>query len=68
MIRADGEERDFFCRGHVLTGDESEPTRVVGLAQDITDRVRAERERDRLEAELRQARSGRPRHRGAPTA
>ena len=30
MIRADGEERDFFCRGHVLTDDEAEPTRVVG--------------------------------------
>jgi PAS domain S-box-containing protein len=55
VIRADGEERDFLCRGHVLTGDGSEPTRVVGVAQDITDRVRAERERDRLAAELRQA-------------
>jgi PAS domain S-box-containing protein len=56
VIRPDGEERDFFCRGHVLTGDESEPNRVVGVAQDITDRVRAERERDRLDAELQQAR------------
>jgi PAS domain S-box-containing protein len=55
VIRADGEERDFVCRGHVLTGEESAPTRVVGMAQDITDRVRAEQERDRLEAELRQA-------------
>jgi PAS domain S-box-containing protein len=55
MIRADGEERNVFCRGQVLTGDQSDPTRVVGLAQDITDRVWAERERDRLEAELRQA-------------
>lgn len=45
MIRADGEERNFFCRGHVVTGDEAEPTTVVGLAQDITDRVDAERER-----------------------
>jgi PAS domain S-box-containing protein len=55
VIRDDGEERNVFCRGHVLTGNESEPTRIVGLVQDITDRVRAERERDRLEAELHQA-------------
>jgi PAS domain S-box-containing protein len=55
VIRADGEERNFFCRGHVLTDDEDQPTRVVGVAQDITDRVRAERERDRLEAELHHA-------------
>jgi len=55
VIRPDGEERDFFCRGHVLTGDASEPTRVVGVVQDITGRVRAERERDRFEAELHQA-------------
>jgi PAS domain S-box-containing protein len=55
VIRDDGEERNVFCRGHVLTGDESEPTRIVGLVLDITDRVRAESERDRLEAELHQA-------------
>jgi signal transduction histidine kinase/CheY-like chemotaxis protein len=55
VIKADGEERDFFCRGHVLTDDDAEPIRIVGVAQDITDRVRAERERDRLEAELHQA-------------
>ena len=46
MIRADGEERDFLCRGHVFTDDQAEPTRVVGLAQDVTDRVDAERERE----------------------
>jgi PAS domain S-box-containing protein len=55
IVRPDGEEREFFCRGHVLTGDDDEPNRWVGVAQDITDRVRAERERDRLEAELQQA-------------
>jgi PAS domain S-box-containing protein len=52
VIRTDGEERDFFCRGHVVTGDGSEPIRYVGVAQDITNRVRAERERDRLKAKL----------------
>ena len=63
MIRADGEERDFFCRGHVFTDDEAEPTRVVGLAQDITDRVHAEREREGSRRSCARL-SGR----GAPTA
>ena len=55
VIRPDGEERSFFSRGHVLTGDDGLPARIVGVSQDITDRVRAERDRDRLEAELHQA-------------
>ncbi|MGH2979119.1 MAG: PAS domain-containing protein, partial [Solirubrobacterales bacterium] len=54
IIRPDGEERHFFSRGHVLTDDDGRPARLVGVSQDITDRVRAERERDRLEAELHQ--------------
>jgi PAS domain S-box-containing protein len=52
IIRPDGEERDFFSKGHVLTDDDGRPARLAGVAQDITERVRAERERDRLEAEL----------------
>jgi PAS domain S-box-containing protein len=55
VIRPDGEEREFFCGGQVLTGEDGQPTRLVGVAQDITERVRAERERDRLETELHQA-------------
>ena len=55
VIRPDGEDREFFCAGQVLTGDDGQPTRLVGVAQDVTERVRAERERDRLEAELQQA-------------
>jgi PAS domain S-box-containing protein len=55
IIRPDGEERHFFSRGRVLTDDDGNPTRIAGVAQDITDRVRAERERDRLEAELHHA-------------
>jgi PAS domain S-box-containing protein len=56
VIRPDGEERVFFSRGHVLMGDDDRPARLVGVAQDVTDRVRAEQQRDRLEAELQQAR------------
>ena len=55
MIRPDGEERVFFSRGRVLTTDDGTPSRLVGVAQDVTDRVEAERARDRLEAELHQA-------------
>ena len=55
VIRPDGEEREFFCAGQVLTGEDGEATRLVGVAQDVTARVRAERERDRLQAELQQA-------------
>jgi PAS domain S-box-containing protein len=55
VIRPDGDERVFFSRGHVLMGDDGKPARLVGVAQDVTDRVRAEQERDRLEAELQQA-------------
>jgi PAS domain S-box-containing protein len=43
VIRPDGEEREFFCGGQVLTGEDGQPTRLVGVAQDITERVRAER-------------------------
>ena len=55
LVRPDGEEREFFCAGRVLPGDEGQPARLVGVAQDVTERVRAERERDRLEGELQQA-------------
>ena len=55
MIRPDGRERVFFSRGRVVTGDAGDPSRLVGVTQDVTERVEAERERDRLEAELEQA-------------
>jgi PAS domain S-box-containing protein len=55
VIRPDGQEREFFCAGQVLTGEDGQPSRLVGVAQDVTERVRAEHERDRLEAELQQA-------------
>jgi PAS domain S-box-containing protein len=55
IVRPDGEERNFFSRGQVQTDESGRPLRIVGVAQDITDRVRAERERDRLEGELHHA-------------
>ena len=44
IIRPGGEERVLHTRGRVAVGEEDGPGRVVGLCQDITDRV----ERDRL--------------------
>jgi len=40
--RADGSVRWIQSKGHVSKGPDGEPARMVGTAQDITDRVRAE--------------------------
>jgi PAS domain S-box-containing protein len=55
IIRPDGEERSFFSRGQVQADQTGRAVRIVGVAQDVTERVRAEQERDRLESELHQA-------------
>lgn len=43
IIRRDGSERWFHNLGNVLRDADGVPVRVVGIAQDITDRKRAER-------------------------
>lgn len=45
---ADEEYRWVFDRGYVIHDNEAQPVRMIGSMQDITDRVRAEQERDRF--------------------
>jgi PAS domain S-box-containing protein len=52
---ADGGWRWLLSRGRCLRDAEGRPYRFVGSASDITDRKRAEAERERLEAQLRQS-------------
>ncbi|NVB77955.1 MAG: PAS domain S-box protein, partial [Kofleriaceae bacterium] len=42
VMRADRSLRTLQVQGRVLVDDEGRPTRIVGCAQDVTDRVRAE--------------------------
>ena len=42
FVRTDGETRAAFCRFRVLEGTASEPVQVLGIIQDVTDRVEAE--------------------------
>jgi PAS domain S-box-containing protein len=51
----DGGWRWLLSRGRCLRDAEGRPYRFVGSASDITDRKRAEAERERLEAQLRQS-------------
>jgi PAS domain S-box-containing protein len=45
ILRPDGEVRHYHSRGVVLRGASGRPTRVVGVVQDATERVRAEEAR-----------------------
>ena len=44
VVWPSGEERTVLGRGEVVRGDDGEPRRMVGTAQDITDRLQIERE------------------------
>lgn len=55
ITRPDGSQRWIRDRGYPIIDDQGRTVHVVGIAQDITDRKRAEEMRSRLEAELRQA-------------
>ncbi|MFO0930295.1 MAG: PAS domain S-box protein [Gemmataceae bacterium] len=46
--RADGASRWMAARGRFLLDDRGEPYRMIGVAQDVSDRKQAEAERDRL--------------------
>jgi signal transduction histidine kinase len=50
-----GEWRWFYDRGVALRDDAGRPYRMAGSIEDITERTNAQAERDRLEAQLRQA-------------
>lgn len=55
VVRPDGTERIVHCHGARLPATAGAPERVVGTSLDITERSRAEAERERLLATTRQA-------------
>ena len=55
IIRPDGTERIIQARGRAHRDDSGRIVRLIGSAQDVTDRVETEREYRRLEEQLRQS-------------
>lgn len=47
-LRPDGDTRDLYAIGHPVLGPAGEVTEFVGTLVDVTERTRAERERERL--------------------
>jgi PAS domain S-box-containing protein len=56
MIRPDGDVRWHYIVTGVRVGPSGEPVEIAGTVQDVTELERAKQERDRLEAQLWQAR------------
>jgi PAS domain S-box-containing protein len=50
ITRADGERRWIEARGRTIFDSRNRPARILGTSLDVTDRRRAERERERLKA------------------
>ncbi|MCH8290451.1 PAS domain S-box protein [Candidatus Poribacteria bacterium] len=50
IVRPDGEVRVLFSQGEVIKDENGEPIRMVGVCQDITERVRANEELRESEA------------------
>ncbi|MDX6490036.1 MAG: two-component system, cell cycle sensor histidine kinase and response regulator CckA [Gaiellaceae bacterium] len=55
LRRPDGETLWLLGRGDVVSDDQGKPIRVLGVAMDVSERKAADRERDELERQLRQA-------------
>lgn len=55
LRRPDGETRWLLARGDVVQDAQGGPIRVLGVAMDVSERKTAEREREDLELQLRQA-------------
>lgn len=53
LLRPDGEVRWFQERGEVRRSESGEPLRMVGVVQDVTERVERKRELERREAQYR---------------
>lgn len=51
----DGRERWGLVTGRLIRDDDGQPARIVGVDLDITERKRAEEEREKLQAQLTQA-------------
>ena len=54
LLESGAEVRTIHAKGKVIVDDEGLPLRMVGAAQDITNRKRAEQERERLLAQERE--------------
>ena len=52
MQRADGAIRTIHGVGQTIRSEDGSPVRMVGVNRDVTDRIRAEREREQLVHEL----------------
>jgi two-component system cell cycle sensor histidine kinase/response regulator CckA len=52
LITRDGSLKHCQAKGRVVYGDAGQPSRFVGTIMDITDRKRAEEEKNRLQAQL----------------
>jgi PAS domain S-box-containing protein len=52
LTRQDGAERWFACHGRTIRDKQGRPTRIVGTAQDITERKRSEERMKLLAAEV----------------
>ncbi|HEX4902617.1 MAG TPA: PAS domain-containing protein [Acidimicrobiales bacterium] len=48
IVRPDGSVRILSTTGEVVIGDDGQPVRMRGICLDITDRVEADRQRDRM--------------------
>jgi len=55
LIRRNGEERHVLTRIKIVRNEAGEPVRIYGANQDITERKRAEEEREKLVRELKDA-------------
>jgi PAS domain S-box-containing protein len=55
IVRPDGEIRHLFTNGVVVTDDDGTPLRMRGTCVDVTERIRAEAESERLAGDLREA-------------
>jgi two-component system cell cycle sensor histidine kinase/response regulator CckA len=55
LRRPDGETLWLLGRGDVVSDDQGKPVRVFGVAMDVSERKAADREREELERQLRQA-------------
>lgn len=55
VVLPDGEVRTIQARGQVVVGAGGAPERMIGTAQDVTERIRAQIRAERLEARLHQS-------------
>jgi PAS domain S-box-containing protein len=55
MVRMDGAERHLLTTVMLVRDHDGQPMRLVGAVRDVTDEVRADEERARLDAQMQQA-------------